>query len=102
MGRGPHRAGERRGSVDVHGPYRLDVGGVRLAHEAWPPEGQPRLPLKRLSRWRTYVGVGKSEARLGRLLRGYRFRRAVDVARELLANPDALTRFRIPAAAATA
>jgi polysaccharide deacetylase family protein (PEP-CTERM system associated) len=60
--------------------------------------GQPKLPLKRLSRWRTYVGVGRSEARLGRLLARYRFRRAIDVARDLLADPVSLTRFRVPAA----
>ena len=47
--------------------------------------GQPKLPLGRVSRFRTYVGVGRSEARLGRLLQTYRgrFRRAVDVADEL-------------------
>lgn len=46
---------------------------------------QPKLPLGRASRFRTYVGVGKSEARLGRLLERYRgrFRRAIDVAESL-------------------
>jgi polysaccharide deacetylase family protein (PEP-CTERM system associated) len=62
--------------------------------------GQPKLPLKRLSRWRTYVGVGRSEARLARLLTRYRFRTAIDVARELLTDPARLTRFRVPAPAA--
>jgi polysaccharide deacetylase family protein (PEP-CTERM system associated) len=46
--------------------------------------GQPRLPLKRLSRWRTYVGIEKSMGRLERLLsRPYTFKRAVDVASEI-------------------
>lgn len=47
--------------------------------------GQPQLPLGRVSRFRTYVGVGKSERRLRQLLESYRgrFRRAVDVANEL-------------------
>lgn len=46
---------------------------------------QPQLPLGRVARFRTYVGIAKSEARLGRLLGAYRrrFRRAVDVANEL-------------------
>ncbi len=47
--------------------------------------GQPQLPLGRVSRFRTYVGIDKSEGRLSRLLEAYRgrFRRAVDVANEL-------------------
>jgi polysaccharide deacetylase family protein (PEP-CTERM system associated) len=47
--------------------------------------GQPQLPLGRVSRFRTYVGIDKSEGRLGRLLEAYRgqFRRAADVANEL-------------------
>lgn len=47
--------------------------------------GQPHLPLGRLSRFRTYVGIGKSERRLGQLLETYqgRFRRAIDVANDL-------------------
>jgi len=44
--------------------------------------GQPQLPLKRLSRFRTYVGIGESTEKLQRLLEQYagRFQRAVDVA----------------------
>ncbi len=47
--------------------------------------GQPQLPLGKVSRFRTYVGVGRSERRLGNLLTAYRgrFRRAVDVANDL-------------------
>jgi polysaccharide deacetylase family protein (PEP-CTERM system associated) len=56
---------------------------------------QPRLPLGRLSRWRTYVGVTKTTARLERLLRGYPFRRAIDVVWELRAED--LPRFRVAA-----
>ena len=57
--------------------------------------GQPKLPLKRLSKWRTYVGVGKSFDRLARLLERYRFRRAIDVVAELLKSKDSLPRFRV-------
>jgi polysaccharide deacetylase family protein (PEP-CTERM system associated) len=41
--------------------------------------GQPRLALKGLSRFRTYVGMNRSRARLQTLLGKYRFARAVDV-----------------------
>ncbi len=43
---------------------------------------QPRLPLGQMARFRTYVGIEKSTARLDRLLLRYRgrFRRAIDVA----------------------
>jgi len=56
---------------------------------------QPRLPLGRLARWRTYVGVGRTTARLARLLRAYPFRRAIDVARDIRASGVALPRFRV-------
>ncbi len=47
--------------------------------------GQPKLPLKRLSKWRTYVGVGRSAKRLHHLLDRYRgrFVRAIDAVNEL-------------------
>ncbi len=56
---------------------------------------QPKLPLRRLSKWRTYVGIGRSLARLDRLLARGSFRRAIDVADELLASKDSLARFAV-------
>ena len=44
--------------------------------------GQPRLPLRRLSRFRTYVGIGRTRDRFAALLAGT-FVRAVDVATRL-------------------
>lgn len=44
---------------------------------------QDRLPLPRLSRFRTYVGVPRSRDRLITLLDRYRFTRAIDVAESL-------------------
>ena len=44
---------------------------------------QERLPLTRLNRFRTYVGINRSRARLEALLQRYRFARAVDVAQQL-------------------
>jgi len=60
---------------------------------------QPKLPLKRLSKFRTYVGIGKSTARLDRLLAGYcgRFTRAIDVVQTLEAKRAELPRFRLVA-----
>lgn len=54
---------------------------------------QPRLPLRRLSRFRTYVRIGRSRDRLAILLARHRFVRAVDVAREL--DPGRLPRVAI-------
>lgn len=54
---------------------------------------QPRLPLGRLSRWRTYVGTGRSTGRLRKLLTRHRFSRAVDVVESLRTCRDALPRF---------
>jgi polysaccharide deacetylase family protein (PEP-CTERM system associated) len=55
--------------------------------------GQERLPLGRLSRWRTYVGIGQSRKRLDTLLRRHAFTRAVDVAAELERAPAELPRY---------
>lgn len=55
--------------------------------------GQPRLPLKPLSRFRTYVGISRTRKRLECLIDGRTFIRAVDIARELLDHPDDLTVF---------
>jgi polysaccharide deacetylase family protein (PEP-CTERM system associated) len=48
---------------------------------------QPRLPLGRLSRFRTYVNIGRSRARLTALLSRHRFARAADVAAVIAARP---------------
>jgi polysaccharide deacetylase family protein (PEP-CTERM system associated) len=47
---------------------------------------QERLPLSRLSHFRTYVGVHRSRHRLTALLNRYQFARAVDVADALTAG----------------
>ena len=57
--------------------------------------GQPRLPLARLSRWRTYVGVGRTTRRLASLLAEFPFRRGVDVARDIRASGAELPRFKL-------
>jgi polysaccharide deacetylase family protein (PEP-CTERM system associated) len=57
---------------------------------------QPRLPLRRLRRFRTYVGMARSRPRFRALLARYGFVPAADVARQLLRGP-ALPRFDLTA-----
>ncbi len=54
---------------------------------------QERLPLRRLSRFRTYVGIGRSRGRLSTLMRRHHFARAVDVATRLESSSPSLPRF---------
>jgi polysaccharide deacetylase family protein (PEP-CTERM system associated) len=54
---------------------------------------QPRLPLGRLSRFRTYVGTGRSRGRLRALLGRHRFCRAIDVAAAIEGRLTALPTF---------
>jgi polysaccharide deacetylase family protein (PEP-CTERM system associated) len=65
-----------------------DPPAAMLYFHPWEfdPE-QPRLPLRRLNRFRTYVGIGRSRGRLTTLLSRYRSARAVDVARGLEGRP---------------
>ena len=78
-------------------PLRLMCAGIDQLTRAGAPvamlyfhpwefdPGTPRLPLGRVSGYRTYVGLAKTEGRLDRLLARYRgrFRRAIDVAESL-------------------
>lgn len=56
---------------------------------------QPRLPLKRLSRFRTYVGIRHSQHRLARLMTEYSFTRAIDLANQLNQRRGELARFTL-------
>lgn len=60
---------------------------------------QPRLPLGRLSRWRTYVGTGRTTGRLKSLLKGYPFSRAIDAVRAIRESGVVLPRFKLVAEA---
>jgi polysaccharide deacetylase family protein (PEP-CTERM system associated) len=55
---------------------------------------QDRLPLGWLSRFRTYVGIGRSRNRLQSLLLRHRFVRAIDVAEGLRGQVGCLPSFR--------
>jgi polysaccharide deacetylase family protein (PEP-CTERM system associated) len=60
---------------------------------------QERLPLRRLSRFRTYVGLRRSRGRLATLLERHRFARAADVARQLHTTANELPVFDLAAGA---
>ena len=68
--------------------------GVLYFHPWEFDPDQPRLPLGSVSRWRTYVGIRRTANRLDRLLAAFTFRRAIDVARELVASEAALPSFQ--------
>jgi polysaccharide deacetylase family protein (PEP-CTERM system associated) len=59
--------------------------------------GQPRLPLRRLNRFRTYVGIRRSQRRLVTLLSRHRFARAVDLLPDLEAVAGELPQFDLAA-----
>jgi hypothetical protein len=58
---------------------------------------QPRLALRRMAKWRTYVGIKSSAAKLDSLLTTCYFRRAIDVVTELHEMRSALPRFDVGA-----
>lgn len=58
---------------------------------------QPRLPLPRLSRWRTYVGMTRTTQRLSQLLQSFTFHRAIDVVRAIRAAGYELPRYQLAA-----
>jgi hypothetical protein len=63
---------------------------------------QPRLPLRGLVRWRTYVGLRRTASRFQTLLQSYRFVRAWDVVEKLLRMPTPLPTFSLGQAASLA
>ena len=56
---------------------------------------QNRLPLGRVSAFRTYVGINRTRERLTTLLADGSFLRAIDVARQILADGDELPTFTL-------
>jgi polysaccharide deacetylase family protein (PEP-CTERM system associated) len=57
--------------------------------------GQERLPLRGLSRFRTYVGLSRTRGRLADLLARHRFSRAADVAADLAGTRGELVGYRV-------
>jgi polysaccharide deacetylase family protein (PEP-CTERM system associated) len=56
---------------------------------------QVRLPMGRLNRFRTYVGIGRSKVRLAKLLRRQPFVRALDATAGLRLRADSLKTYRL-------
>jgi polysaccharide deacetylase family protein (PEP-CTERM system associated) len=74
---------------------RRCVGSMLYFHPwEFDPE-QPLLPLRGLSRSRTYLGIRRGRRRLIRLMSEFSFIRGVDLARLLIARPDRLPRFSL-------
>ena len=89
-------------------PLGMTRAGLRQSSRSEPPAAgmlyfhpwefdpdQPRLSLKGLKRWRTYVGMRNTTARLASLLKACPFRRAIDVVREIRASEVILERFQV-------
>jgi polysaccharide deacetylase family protein (PEP-CTERM system associated) len=81
-----------RGLRQVERDCRPAVAMLYFHPWEFDPE-QDRLPLKQLSKFRTYVGINKSRDRLATLLARHRFTRAIDVARRLDGQRQALPSF---------
>jgi polysaccharide deacetylase family protein (PEP-CTERM system associated) len=63
---------------------RHPAGAAVLYFHPWEFDpGQPRLPLGRAGRFRTYVGISRARARLRQLLARYGSRRLIDVVDEM-------------------
>ncbi|MFO0937330.1 MAG: XrtA system polysaccharide deacetylase [Gemmataceae bacterium] len=89
-------------------PLAIMEAGIRqLSRKTKPPVAmlyfhpwefdtqQPKLPLGRASRFRTYVGIRKSVPRLRKLLSQHHYRRAIDVVREIRNSNVELKTFAI-------
>lgn len=75
---------------------RLGHSSVLYFHPWEFDSEQPKLPLSRTSKFRTYVGIGHSRARLDRLLRGQKTERLCDLAERLQPIADTLPTFSLP------
>ena len=77
---------------------RIPGGLGMLYFHPWEFDAdQPKLPLNRLSRWRTYVGISQSLQRLRSLLVQYRQNscRAIDFVEQLRSTQQKLSRFQL-------
>jgi hypothetical protein len=72
------------------------IAGRMLYFHPWEFDpDQPRLPLKGLGRFRTYVGIGRARTRLESLMGRFRLARAIDVARRIDLDRHSLPRYRV-------
>jgi polysaccharide deacetylase family protein (PEP-CTERM system associated) len=104
---GPFRLPAAGGGYFRLFPPTIMRGAIRQALEQSPAvpvlyfhpwefdPSQPRLPLGRLSRFRTYVGIKKSRARLQRLLKQFGSRRMIDAVEDVERSAAALPTFAL-------
>ncbi len=84
----------RRAITQAHQARR--PGAAMLYFHPWEFDpDQPSLPLRRLSRFRTYVGIHRTRARLTDLIQRHQFARADVVARRLQQEPQPLPSFAV-------
>src|SRR5262245_14981459 len=76
--------------VMERGIRKMPAARVLYFHPWEFDPGQPRLPLNRMARFRTYVGIGRSRDRLARLLSRHEFGRLIDRVEELGATCETL------------
>ncbi len=75
---------------------RMPLGAPVLYFHPWEFDAdQPKLPLKRLSKFRTYVGIGRSRGRFQKLLRQYQFAPVADIVARLNQERESLPRFSL-------
>lgn len=84
----------RAGLRQVSRQLKPSVGMLYFHPWEFDPD-QPRLPLRPLVRWRTYVGINRTSSRLKSILGSYPFRRAIDVVRDIRAAGIALPRYQL-------
>ncbi|CAN5916926.1 DUF3473 domain-containing protein [soil metagenome] len=84
----------RRAISQAHQAPRPGVAMLYFHPWEFDP-GQPIVPLRPLSRFRTYVGINRTRARLTNLLQRHQFARADSVAQRLQQEPQLLPGFMV-------
>ena len=77
---------------------QMDQPAVLYFHPWEFDPDQPKLALAAMSRFRTYVGIKRSQRKLKRVMKRYRFSRCIDLVTELESKSPALPRFALSSA----
>ncbi|WP_250847080.1 XrtA system polysaccharide deacetylase [Aquisphaera insulae] len=72
---------------------RQCIGSMLYFHPWEFDPDQPALPLRGLSRFRTYVGIRRGQRRLASLMADFSFVRGIDLARRLIERSEGLPAF---------
>jgi polysaccharide deacetylase family protein (PEP-CTERM system associated) len=88
--RGLIRQGLRQAQSALHPPVAM------LYFHPWEfDDAQPRLPLKGVRGWRTYVGIDRARERLAQLIKPTRYETAFEIARRIRDQEIPLPQFRL-------